>query len=254
MGRYQMLKRRKVSMVIAAAVALAAAAPVHAQSTGDGFLFHRPVARISVRGGYAVARAGSDLFDFATENLTLQKRDFSGVSLGGAVDLTASDRVSFTLDVGYSRSKKGSEFRSLIDNNDLPIEQTTTFERTPITANLKLYLSAPGQSVGTAAWIPAKLAPWVGIGGGAMRYRFLQDGDFVDFQTNNVFRSSFNSDGWAPVLQGLAGADYSITPSLALTGEARYLLARGDLSTDFGGFNKIDLSGLSATIGLSFRL
>src|SRR3954468_3507599 len=91
MEPYQMLKRRKVSMGLAAVVALAAAAPAHAQSTGDGFLFHRPMARISVRGGYAVARAGSDLFDFTTENLTLQKRDFSGLSLGAAVDVTASD-------------------------------------------------------------------------------------------------------------------------------------------------------------------
>ena len=249
-----MLTRQRVQVLVTAVVALVAALPAHAQSSGDGFLFHRPDARISVRGGYAVASAGSDLFDFATENLTLKKSDFSGVSLGGALDVTATDRVSFTLDAGYSRSKKGSEFRNLIDNNDLPIEQTTTFERVPLTANVKLYLSPPGQSVGTAAWIPARIAPWVGVGGGAMHYRFLQSGDFVDFKTNNVFRSTFDSNGWAPVLQGMAGAEFSITPSLALTGDARYLWAKGDLGTDFGGFNKIDLSGVSASIGLSLRL
>jgi outer membrane protein W len=248
------MTRRNVQMLVAAAVALVAALPAHAQSGGDGFLFHRPAARISVRGGYAVASAGSDLFDFATENLTLNKSDFSGVALGAALDITASDRVNLTLDVGYSRSKKSSEFRKLIDNNNLPIEQTTTFERLPVTANLKLYLSPPGQSVGTAAWIPARIAPWIGVGGGVMRYRFLQDGDFVDFQTNNVFRSTFDSDGWGPVAQGMAGADFSITPSLALTGEARYLWANGNLGKDFGGFNKIDLSGVSASIGLSLRL
>jgi hypothetical protein len=249
-----MLTKRKVQVVVTAVVALVAALPAHAQSSGDGFLFHRPNARISVRGGYAVASAGSDLFDFTTENLTLKKSDFSGLSLGAALDVTATDRVSFTIDAGYSRSKKGSEFRNLIDNNDLPIEQTTTFERVPLTANVKLYLSPPGQSVGTAAWIPARIAPWVGVGGGAMHYRFLQNGDFVDFKTNNVFRSSFDSNGWAPVLQGMAGAEFSITPSLALTGDARYLWAKGDVGTDFGGFNKIDLSGVSASIGLSLRL
>jgi outer membrane protein W len=249
-----MLTKRKIQMVVTAVVALVAALPAHAQSSGEGFLFHRPNARISVRGGYAVASAGSDLFDFTTENLTLKKSDFSGLSLGAALDVTATDRVSFTVDAGYSRSKKGSEFRNLIDNNDLPIEQTTTFERVPLTANVKLYLSPPGQSVGTAAWIPSRIAPWVGVGGGAMHYRFLQKGDFVDFKTNNVFRSTFDSNGWAPVLQGMAGAEFSITPSLALTGDARYLWAKGDLGTDFGGFNKIDLSGVSASIGLSLRL
>lgn len=249
-----MITKRKVTLLVAAALSLAATVPARAQSAGDGFLFHRPNARISVRGGYAVARAGSDLFDFATENLTLNKRDFSGLSLGGAVDVTLTNQLSLTVDLGYSRSKKSSEFRNLIDNNDLPIEQSTTFERVPVTANLKLYLAPPGQSVGTAAWIPAKVAPYIGVGGGMLRYRFLQDGDFVDFKTNNVFRSTFDSSDWAPVVQGLAGAEYTITPSLALTGEARYLWARGELGRDFGGFNKIDLSGLSANIGLSFRL
>jgi opacity protein-like surface antigen len=249
---------RLVVATLAALVALGAAAPAHAQMSGDGFLFHRPNVRISVRGGYSVARAGSDLFDFTTENLTLKKSDFSGLDAGAAADISISDRMSLTLDAGYSRAKKGSEFRKFDEpagnGTFVPIQQTTTFERVPITANLKVYLTSPGESVGSAAWIPARVTPWIGGGVGYMHYRFLQEGDFVDFNTKAIFPSTFDSKGWTPMAQGMAGADFTLTPSLALTGEARYLWARGDLSRDFGGFDRIDLSGISATLGLSLRL
>jgi opacity protein-like surface antigen len=245
---------RFTCFAVAALMAVGAAVPARAQSSGDGFLFHRPYAKIGVRGGYSVARAGSDLFEFTTENLTVNKRDFSGLSFGGAIGFTVTQRMDITLDAGYSRTKKESEFRNLIGSDSLPIQQSTAFERVPLTANLKYYLSSPGQSVGKAAWIPAKVTPWVGAGAGVMHYRFKQEGEFVDFKTNAVFPSTFDSKGWAPMLQGMAGADLTLTPLLALTGEARYLWARGELGRDFSGFNKIDLSGVSASVGLSIRL
>jgi hypothetical protein len=250
----RMRKPRVSLFTLAGLLALGIALPARAQVSGDGFLFHTPRARIALRGGYAVATAGSDLFDFTTEQLTLSKRDFSGLSLGASVGIAASDRLDVTLDAGFSRSSKRSEFRELVDNNRLPIEQGTMFERVPLTMNLKYYLSPTGQSIGTAAWIPSKITPWIGAGAGAMYYRFHQDGDFVDFNTNNVFPSTFESNGWAPVAQGMLGADFSLTPMIALTTEARYLYSKGNLSRDFGGFDKIDLSGASASVGLSFRL
>jgi hypothetical protein len=86
-----------------------------------------------------------------------------------------------------------------------------------------------------------------------MWYRFTQQGEFVDFQTNDIFRDHLESSGWAPTVQGLAGVDLTLTPRLALTGEARYSWARAQLSDAFVGFDRIDLSGTSATVGLTVR-
>ncbi|HEV7993730.1 MAG TPA: hypothetical protein VGP25_18025 [Gemmatimonadaceae bacterium] len=249
-----MRKPRISVLTVAGLLALGITRPARAQASGDGFLFHRPNARLALRGGYAVASAGSDLFQFTTEQLTLNKRDFSGLSFGGSIGIAASDQLDVTLDAGFSRSSKASEFRNLVDNNRLPIQQNTSFQRVPLTVNLKYYLSPPGQSIGTAAWIPARVTPWVGGGAGMMWYRFHQDGDFVDFNTNNVFSSTFDSSDWAPVAQGMLGADFTLTPMIAFTTEARYVYGKGKLSRDFGGFDKIDLSGASASVGLSFRL
>jgi hypothetical protein len=243
--------------VSAFALALLASAPriASAQNAGNGYLFHAPEARITLRGGYALAAASSDLFDFAVENLTLNRRDFSGLTLGAEIGIPVSERWDISIDGGYSRSSKGSSFRHYIDNNDAEIEQTTTFERVPIMLNARYSLVTPGRTIGTLAWIPTHVVPWVGAGAGLMYYRFAQKGDFVDYTDLSVFPAEFSSNNWTQAVQGMGGFDVSLTPMFAITSEVRYIWARGSVqASSFSGFNKLDLSGASATVGLTVRM
>jgi hypothetical protein len=244
----------RTSFALAAALALGLTLPAQAQHGGDGYLFHAPSVRLSIRGGYDHANANSDVFDQAVQDLSLNKSDFSGLTFGGEIAFALGSRMDLSIDGGYSRANKGSDFRHFEDNNNLPIEQTTTFERAPLMGNLRFYLTPTGRQVGRLAWIPNKVVPWVGAGAGTMWYRFRQQGDFVDFQTSNVFTSSFSSTGWTPAAQGMGGVDVSITPLIALRGEGRYVWAKAPLGRDFSGFNRIDLSGVQGTLGLTFRL
>ena len=247
--------RRTTTSVFAATALLCAAAPsAFAQHAGDGYLFHAPDAQITLRGGYAFATAGSDLFQFATSELTLKRGDFSSLTGGAEVMFPVSGRFALSVDASFSHAAAGSEFRHLIDNFNNPIQQTTTFDRAPIMFNARYSLAPLGRSIGSLAFIPTKVVPYVGAGAGVMFYRFNQSGDFVDYQTTNVFAAEYKTDGWTPATQAFAGFDYSLTPTLALTTDARYIWARGHLSSDFDGFNKLDLSGVSATVGLTFRL
>jgi opacity protein-like surface antigen len=235
-------------------LALVCVAPASAQSAGNGYLFHPPNATISVRGGYSRAMAGSDVFDDVTSELTLDRGDFSSLTFGGDLAVHLGGPVDAVLSAGYSRSKHKSEFRDFVDNNDLPIEQTTTFERLPLTASLRYNLASPGRSIGRLAWIPSRVVPYVGAGVGGMRYRFKQEGDFVNYATNAVFPSVIDSEAeWTFVAQGMAGVDYNFSPRFGLSLDARYLHAKGELGPSFQGYDRIDLSGVSATAGLSVR-
>jgi opacity protein-like surface antigen len=246
---------RRTTLALASALVALGAPHARAQRAGgEGYLFHAPSAQLSFRAGYATANAGSDLFDFTETELTLKKRDFSGFTLGGQIAVPVGTRWAGTFDIGYSRASKGSEFRDLVDNNNLPIEQTTTFERVPITINARYNMVESGRQIGRLAWIPSKVVPWVGAGGGLMWYRFQQEGDFVDYQTNNVFNAKLSSDKVTPMAQGMAGVDFTLTPGIALTVDARYLAAKADLTSDFSGYKPIDLSGVSMTLGLTFRM
>lgn len=246
---------RSSTLALASALTVLGAVSARAQRTGgEGFLFHAPNVRLSFRAGYAQANAGSDIFAFTEQQLTLNKSDFSGFTLGGEVAVPLTSRFEASLDVGYSRSNKGSEFRNFVDTDNRPIEQTTSFERVPITANLRYNLIEPGRQIGRLAWIPSKVVPWVGAGAGFMWYRFQQEGAFVDYKTNAVFDAKLSSDKVAPMFQGMAGVDFTLTPGIALTADARYLGAKADLTSDFSGYKPIDLSGVAMTLGLTFRM
>ena len=246
---------RNALLAASTALLAATAAPLAAQSSGNGYLFGTPDARLSLHAGYAHANAKSDLFDFVIENLTVERSAFSGPSIGVDLALTLAPRADLTLSLDYAAAITDSEDRRYAEGaDDLPIQQTTSFRRVPVTANAIFYLTPRGRSVGKLAWIPAKVVPWLGAGGGAMWYRFRQEGDFVDYQTLNIFTSTLQSSGWAPMAQALGGVDVTLSPRFAVTLDGRYTWAKGSLSNDFTDFAKIDLSGVTGSLGITVRL
>jgi len=234
-------------------VALGAAAPAHAQTEGNGFLFKTPHGSFAVRGGYSYAFAGSDIFSFTKRELTLNGGDFNAFTFGADLAIRLSPRFDAVVGSAYAGTNTPSEFREFLDQNNAPIQQTTTFQRVPITASLRFYLMPRGRAIGRFAWVPAAFTPYVDVGGGAMWCRFRQQGDFVDQSTMNVFTDTFSSSGFTPEAHATVGTEFSLGPRFALTGEARYTWAKAQPGSDFAGFDKIDLSGIAATAGLAVR-
>jgi hypothetical protein len=249
-----MTPHRYAALLLAATAAAAVVRPSHAQSAGDGFLFQVPNGTWGVHAGFDRALAGGDIFSFVTDQLTLSRADFSSATLGANVAIRLTPLLDIAFDVAYANAEHRSEFRDWVDQNNLPIEQTTSFRRVPVTVSVKRYLTPRGRSIGRFAWVPARRATYVGIGAGMMWYRFRQVGDFVDFQTLNVFPDDFQSSAWTPVVHTLAGVDVALGRYFVLTGEGRYTWAKGSMGRDYVGFNRIDLSGLSLTAGFSVRL
>jgi outer membrane protein W len=248
-------RARRAAVVVGAL--LSVAAPVRSasgQSQGNGFLFQVPKGALTVRLGMSNPSARSDLFEFATDSLTLNRSDFAALAVAAEFSFTtAVPQLDVALGVGYAGSRAPSEFRNWVDTDDRPIEQTTTFRRVPVTASLKAYLTPRGREVGHFAWVPARVSPYVGAGLGMMWYSFRQEGDFVDFETLDVFTSQVESSGWGPMAQGLAGVDVTVSPRVALTADARYVRSNANVMGDFEGFERLDLSGLTTSLGFNFR-
>lgn len=245
----------RASWLGAAAVAIAVGAlPAGAQDNGNGFLFGTPRASFTVRGGLTSPTAHGDLFNFVTDQFTLGRGNFRAPAIDADLAFRLTERLDLAVSAGYSRSHRGSEYRDWVDNNDLPIQQSTALARVPLTASLRLYLAPRGRSIGQLAWIPTRFSPYVGAGGGLMWYRFMQEGDFIDFNTTNVFSDRFTSSGWTKTATAMAGGEYTINPRVALSGDARYHWAKAKLGQDFVGFDGIDLSGFALTLGFTVRL
>jgi opacity protein-like surface antigen len=246
-----------------AALVAAAAMPLSAQGTGNGYLFGEPSGGLTVRAGYAIARANSDFFRLSSEDLTLDKSDFNGPTVGAEVAFRVTPQLDFTLDGAWAGVNRKSHYRDFVDADGREIEQTTTLRRVPLTANVRAYLVPRGRSVGRLAYIPAKVVPWVGVGAGVTWYKAQQSGSFMNVELCNelqtdaacaVYDDTFASSGWGPTLQGMGGVDFTLTPRIALTGDARYLWSSASMNESFEGYDKIDLSGVSIALGLTFRL
>lgn len=228
--------------------------PVASATAGDrperDYLFGQPRGAFGVRAGWLFASAGSDVFDFVTDQLTLDKSSFNAPNLAVEVDFAVTPRLDVVAGIESSYTTTDSEYRDFVDNSGLPIEQTTSLRQFSIVGSVRYALTPKGRRVSRYAWIPRTFVPYVGAGGGVMKYDFKQDGDFIDFVDMGVFTDRFQSEGWAPSFHAFGGADVRVFRSLYVTVEGRYTWATADLEPDFVDFEPIDLSGFRCTAGI----
>ncbi len=116
---------------IAAAFALLALCPAlaSAQPSPD-FLFGSPKGMIGVRSGWVFASANSDLFTFVQRHLTVDRKDFNAPAIGVDVEAAMTPRLSAVGGFDFARTSKNSEYRDFVDNQRLPITQTTRLSET----------------------------------------------------------------------------------------------------------------------------
>lgn len=250
------IKRRlrlATALGLAAAVLVLGPAPVSAQQSPD-FLFGSPKGMIGFRTGKLFSSANSDLFTFVQRHLTVERKDFNAPAIGVDVEVAVAPRASAVVGFDFARTSKDSEYRDFVDNQRLPITQTTRLTELNLSGGLKFALTPRGREISSRAFIPAAVTPYVGAGGGLLRYEFLQFGDFIDVDspTMSIFADTFRSAGWTPSAHVFGGVDVRVYKRLYLSGEGRYLWSSGTPDRDFIDFDKIDLAGLKATIGVHY--
>ena len=221
-------------------------------SSADFFL-GRPRVTVGLRGNWVFASAGSDIFDFVTDQLTIERSAFNRPALGVDLSINVAPRVDVTMGFEGSMMRQGSEYRKFVDNKLLPIEQTTSLKEQAFSAGVKLALLPAGRRVSRFAWIPSKLTPYVGAGGGMLRYDFEQVGDFVDFDNSfRVFTSTFRSAGWTPSAYAAGGTDVHLFNRVFMSLEGRYTWSSAELDRDFVDFDPIDLKGFRFGAGFHY--
>lgn len=240
------------TLPLLAAALLLATAPA-AAAAQDGFLFRQPGFGLTFKVGPLVRTVSSDVFDDMRHHLTLDRGDFTTTAFGLDMVLSPSRRLDIVIGGGFAESEARSEFRDWIGDDGLPIEQTTRLRTTPVTASLRYHLLPRGRSIGTMAWLPRSVTPYVGGGAGVTYYELLQEGEFVDFRDNRIFEAAPRSDGMAFTTHALAGADYWLTGRYGLNAEVRYTYGGADATDGFRTFDRIDVGGFQLTLGFSAR-
>jgi len=227
-----------------------------ASSRPPDFMLGRPHASVGIKGGWFMAGANSDFYDFVADQFTIEKKDFNAASFTLDFGVNITPRLDITGAVDFNKVNKASEDRDeeelLSNGTRVPIQQTTELNQMNLTAAAKFYLLPRGHSVSRLAWIPNTIVPYVGAGAGMGKYRLRQNGDFVDFQDHHIFTDTFTSEGWVPVVTAFGGTEIKMYKQLTLTLEGRYSWSHADLGTDFVSFEPLDLGGFRLGVGLNF--
>lgn len=240
--------------VLGAALVMAPAV-LAGQATPPDFQFRAPTISLTLKGGMFLPRAGSDVFDFTTEQLTLDRSDFRSPSGGGEVGVWFGNRAEMVVGFDLSQVTRTSELRDWVEENGDPILQDTRFSSGPTGyVGGKVYLLPVGDQFGQFVWIPRTLNAHIGGGLGRTSYTFHQWGDFVDEEEETIFTGDFTSKGASLMYYASGGVDVRFLQRTYLTLEGKYQWADARLtSSNFSGFEPIDLSGLRLSVGLSFR-
>jgi hypothetical protein len=225
-----------------------------APSAPADFMLQQPRATLGVRGNWILASAGSDIYDFVTDTLTIERSSFNTPAIGGEASWNINPRFDVSLGFEYSKQNMDSEYRDRVEQlpngTTVPIAQTTSLRHSNVYVSARFALLPRGRSISRFAWIPSSLTPYVGAGAGLSKYKFEQDGDFVDFVDDHIFTDYFQSGGWTPSFHVFGGTDIYIHKRMFMSLEGRYMWAEAPLSRDFIDFEPIDLGGFRFGAGL----
>jgi hypothetical protein len=185
-----------------------------------------------------------NIFQDAKALFGATKSGWTGPFGGIEYSRRVSPHVELGLHVdGYGRRRETSYVDYTWEDDDSEIEQSLQVSAVPVGMSLR--------------WFPTDtrrgIAPYLTVGADLVIWDYREEGDFIDFDTMDIGYDEFQSSGVTPGLHVAAGFRAPLGYDFALTGEARYLLAKkADMGGDFRVYS-IDLSGASATIGLLLR-
>ena len=229
----------------------APAAAAQRQGSPD-FLFGRPRGSVGIRGSLTIPRAESDWYDLVTREFTIDRGDFKAAGISADVGIAVRPQVEAVIGVDFAGRSLASEYRNFVDDDRLPIVQTSRLLQTGITGGVRVALTPSGRNISEFAWIPARLIPYVGGGAGMVYYELKQRGDFVDIADFSVFSDVFESTGWAPAVYLNGGVDVQLLRRLYLAVDVKYQWAESDLNgREWQNFEPLDLSGVRISTGIN---
>ena len=233
-----MSKRSVCMVVVVAALTLWLGTPAWAQQSS-----------LSLNLGYFALRGEDTRIsdDVITENLGLFAfglDQFNNASVGAEWRVGLGEYVEAGLGVGLYQQTVFSVYDDFVNVDGTEIAQDFKLRVTPVTATARFFPF--GQR--------SALQPYAGVGVGFFNWRYSEVGEFIDFNTFDVFRDRFvakGNDVGAVYLGGvrvLAGSRYAVGV------EVRFQDVQGVVGLDQGFLDeRIDLGGLTTSFTFDVR-
>lgn len=174
---------------------------------------------------------------------TIEDADFRGIIGGIELGVELSEFVDLTFGVDASRRTVFSSYRDFVRDDGSEVFQDLRMDVTPVTAGVKFLPLGKFRRV----------SPYVGGGFGLYVYEYQEEGEFIDFDTFDVFTDFFVDQGVGTGAYATVGLQVALNPGVRIFGEYRRHWASWDHRDDFEGFGKLDLNADQVSFGVSFQ-
>lgn len=187
----------------------------------------------------------SDLWAQDLNDLAFEKQDLLGVYWGAELEMEMGRYFTGAIETGYYNQDVNSIYRDWEHEDGSPIYQDISLRITSVEASFKLYPMGYRNVFN----------PYIGGGVGAYFWKYYQGGEFIDFDDNSIYEGEAYTTTVTPGFNARAGFVYRFKRTMGIQFEAKYTYLKGELSGLFDpSFEKLDLSGLTFTMGVSFFL
>jgi len=207
----------------------------------------RPEYQLTFRIGEFEPDGDSDLWDENVDLYGLAPDGLDDTTVGVEFGMTVSNHFEVLFGVDYF-SEDDSSYR-FVDTDGVPIVLSHELRIMPVTTTFRLVpfgrYAPNGQH--------RRVVPYVGAGVGVYFWDYEERGDFIDPVTDIVTTGRAFADGNAFGSHVALGLEVAVTPYWSLTMEGRRSFVDDDLGSLFEGYDDLDLSGDSLTVGASFR-
>jgi outer membrane protein W len=178
------------------------------------------------------------------ENLAFNKQDMLASYYGLEYESYFSRNLSFTIEGGYYEKTHYSQYSEYEYDDGTPIFQNLSLEILSLELDLKIY------PIGHQRYF----CPFIGAGVGIYHWKYEQWGEFINFDDDTVEEGYADTSTYTPGFNVKGGFTFRIRRSVGISFEAKYQYLKGELSSFFEGFDKLDLNGVLFNLGINFYL
>ncbi len=186
----------------------------------------------------------SELWATNLENLAFDKQDMMGVYWGAELEMEMGRHFCLALEGGYYSQDVFTLYKDYEHQNGDPINQDISLRVGSLEAGFKLY----------PLGYRNLFNPYIGAGVGIYAWKYIQGGEFIDFNDMSIYEGEAYTRTITPGFNARAGFVYRFQRSMGISFEAKYTYLKGNLSSLFEDFDKMDLSGVTLMIGVNLFL
>lgn len=252
-----MTSTRHLLLILAAATGLAAAAAAEDAGQPPRRGPYPDASQQSVRdtrfalstyGGFRVLNVASDLFEANEYDFGITDDDFLTGGFGFEFDVAVLPRVDVSLGFDTGDAETLGSYLDFVFEDGGEIEHSARLAMTELSLGVRLRLLGGS----------APVRPYVIGGVSGAYYRYTEIGEFVDFDTADIYYDEFEEKSFLPGFFVGAGADVAVVRlpdggRVELFGEFRYARAEGEHTEGFAGFGDLRLDRSGGLFGFRVR-